>query len=583
MSRVDTMTCLATTGVVQLTARSVFAVTVAFKTGALMVGMPGPPTTTACTLSVPFTTSSRKSPVGKDATELTYGPFGGTACTSVIDPFVSEAFCTVTVAPPTVFPAPSLTVTLKVVSGAPAVVEALMSPCTLSVLLPAPALLRLVAALLLLVDPHANAAAAAARMRMRFIMVLLWKKRVAKGCLTSFRIGPLVGKARPRHVIGDARAPAADVLRRAGLCAAAREDTCLRGAVAEPADAADLKSAGAHRPVRVRLPAAPLRGSARLRLPLGRLENEDARRAAVAQLGEVGVGGGELVLQVGREDGGLVRAGAPPREGVARQRSLSAAVVAAHLVRRPGREPDSHGAAMLHSRRGGDPVPRHLHRARPAGFADIARRWRTGARLARGGLPLEAPPADEPPHAHTDQGGGGDRPVHPLQEPADVVEVLAEQVAERHHCGHGNGRAEHVGEEERPQAHARRAGKEEDGRAQPRRVPADDHRPEPVAGEVDAQLLRPLRRDDLADELVLVRLGAELLAPVVDERVAHDDARVPGQERRQVAGHALRGERAGEEQDQVLADRHAEPGRREEEQQRGIRVPLQELGERVLH
>jgi len=48
----------------------------------------------------------------------------------------------------------------------------------------------------------------------------------------------------------------------------------------------------------------------------------------------------------------------------------------------------------------------------------------------------------------------------------------------------------------------------------------------------------------------------------------------PARSVRQVAGHALRGERAGEEQDQVLADRHAESGRREEEQQRGIRVPL---------
>src|SRR5712664_1902287 len=228
MSRVDTVTCLATTGVVQLTARSVFAATVEFKTGALMVGMPGPPTTTPCTVSVPFTTLSWKSPVGKDATELTYAPFGGMACTSVIEPFGSDAFSTVTVAPPMVFPAPSRTVTLKVVSGAPPVVEALMSPCTWSVLLPAPALLRLVAALLLLVDPHANAAAAAARVRMRFIMVLLRKKRVEKGCLTPSPIGPLFGKARLRYFIGAARTAPADVLRRAGLCAGAREGTSLQ-------------------------------------------------------------------------------------------------------------------------------------------------------------------------------------------------------------------------------------------------------------------------------------------------------------------------------------------------------------------
>src|SRR5712692_7046715 len=180
MSRVDTVTCLATTGVVQLTGRSVFAVTVEFKTGALMVGMPGPPTTTPCTLSVPFTTSSRKSPVGKEATEAAYAPVGGVACTRAIEPFGSEAFSSVTVAPPTVFPAPSRTVTLKVVSGAPFVVEALMSPCTRSVLLPAPGLLRLVAALLLLVDPHASAAAAAARGRMRFILVLLCKCALQK-------------------------------------------------------------------------------------------------------------------------------------------------------------------------------------------------------------------------------------------------------------------------------------------------------------------------------------------------------------------------------------------------------------------
>src|SRR5216683_1713907 len=168
MSRVDTVTCLATAGVVQLTGRSVFAVTVEFKTGALMVAMPGPPTTTPCTLSVPFTTSSRKSPVGKDATELAYAPVGGVACTRAIEPFGSEAFSTVTVAPP-------------------------------------------------------------ARVRMRFIFVLLCKMRVAEGCLTPFRIGPLFGKARPRHVLGDARTSAADVLRRAGLCAGPGEGTCRAG------------------------------------------------------------------------------------------------------------------------------------------------------------------------------------------------------------------------------------------------------------------------------------------------------------------------------------------------------------------
>src|SRR5712691_11987961 len=96
-------------------------------------------------------------------------------------------------------------------------------------------------------------------------------------------------------------------------------------------------------------------------------------------------------------------------------------------------EPDSHGAAMLHRTYGGDPVPPHLQRARAAAFADVA--GRAGARLPRGGLPLAAPPAEEPPHAHTDQGGGGDHPVRPVEQPADVVQVLAEQVAERHHRG----------------------------------------------------------------------------------------------------------------------------------------------------
>src|SRR5713226_4897380 len=267
MSRVDTVTCLATAGVVQLTGRSLFAVTVEFKTGALMVAMPGPPTTTPCTLSVPFTTSSRKSPVGKDATELAYAPVGGVACTRAIEPFGSEAFSTVTVAPPTVFPAPSRTVTLNVVSGAPAVVEALMSPCTSSVLLPAPGLLRLVAALLLLVDPQASAAAAAARVRMRFIFVLLFKMRCrrlshAVPDRTTFGSGAATARSRRRAHVRGGCAPACRGVRRAG------RGYLSSGAVAEPADAGDLKSPSRERspgsspggPIeRVSAPAAPAR------------------------------------------------------------------------------------------------------------------------------------------------------------------------------------------------------------------------------------------------------------------------------------------------------------------------------------
>jgi len=122
---------------------------------------------------------------------------------------------------------------------------------------------------------------------------------------------------------------------------------------------------------------------------------------------------------------------------------------------------------------------RDTYRARPAGSRDsrgaggpergsraAACRWRRRLRTNH-----HTP--------HTDQGGGGDRPVHPLEEPADVVEVLAEQVAERHHRGHGNGRAEHVGEEERPKRTPDAPERKKMARAQPRRVPADDHRPEP--------------------------------------------------------------------------------------------------------
>src|SRR5713101_5067535 len=385
MSRVDTVTCLATAGVVQLTGRSLFAVTVEFKTGALMVAMPGPPTTTPCTLSVPFTTSSRKSPVGKEATEAAYAPVGGVACTRAIEPFGSEAFSSVTVAPPTVFPAPSRTVTLKVVSGAPFVVEALMSPCTRSVLLPAPGLLRLVAALLLLVDPHASAAAAAARGRMRFILVLLCKCALQKAL--ARRSGSdhfLVRRGHGTFSVTRARPPR--MCSGVPGCAPDRARVLVERGRGGTGRRRRLKISVPGTGVRVRVPAAPSSGSARLRLLLGRLEQEDARRAAVAQLGEVGVRGGELVLKLGREDGGLVGARAPPRERVARQRSHPAAVLAAHPVRRPGREPDSHGAAMLHRRCGGDPVPRHLHRARTAAFADIARRGRAGARLLRGGF-----------------------------------------------------------------------------------------------------------------------------------------------------------------------------------------------------
>src|SRR5438128_2922690 len=98
-----------------------------------------------------------------------------------------------------------------------------MSPCTSSVLVPVPGLLRLTAALFVLLEPQASAAAAAARVRMRFISILLRKMRVVNRFRTLFRIGPLFGKAWPRHVIGGAPTWAADdVLRRAGLCAGRR-------------------------------------------------------------------------------------------------------------------------------------------------------------------------------------------------------------------------------------------------------------------------------------------------------------------------------------------------------------------------
>ena len=76
-----------------------------------------------------------------------------------------------TVAPFTVAPAPSVTMTEKVVDGVVVVgVEmAPTLPTTFRVLVPVPGLLWLTAALLVLFEPQASAAAAAARVRMRFI------------------------------------------------------------------------------------------------------------------------------------------------------------------------------------------------------------------------------------------------------------------------------------------------------------------------------------------------------------------------------------------------------------------------------
>ncbi len=93
------------------------------------------------------------------------------ACVRFTTPSGTEELSTVTVAPFTVAPVPSVTVTDRVVCGVVVVgrLAAVMLPTTFSVLVPVPGLLWLTAALLLLLDPQASAAAAAARVRMRFI------------------------------------------------------------------------------------------------------------------------------------------------------------------------------------------------------------------------------------------------------------------------------------------------------------------------------------------------------------------------------------------------------------------------------
>src|SRR2546423_5454036 len=92
----------------------------------------------------------------------------------------------------------------------------------------------------------------------------------------------------------------------------------------------------------------------------------------------------------------------------------------------------------------------------------------------------------------------------------------------------------------------------------------DDHRQASVAREVDAELRLPLDGEDLATDAVLVGSGPEPLSPLVDEEVAEDDASITNGEGRPEIGDVAGGQRAAEQQHEVLADRRAEPRRAED-------------------
>ena len=170
--------------------------------------------------------------------------------------------------------------------------------------------------------------------------------------------------------------------------------------------------------------------------------------------------------------------------------------------------------------------------------------------------------------------------MHP---PPDVVQVLAEEEAERHHYRHRDRGAEAIGGEELPETHTRGAGEEEDGGPQTRRVTSHHHRPEAVSREVDPEPLLPFHGEHLADELVVVCLRPHPRAPVVDEQIAEDHSEVACAERRPVQRDAAGGERSADEQHQVLADGNAQARRREQEDHGQIGEAVQELGEELLH
>src|SRR5207302_829392 len=165
-------------------------------------------------------------------------------------------------------------------------------------------------------------------------------------------------------------------------------------------------------------------------------------------------------------------------------------------------------------------------------FADLGR---SGRGRCPGRPLLEPPPPATCQIDHQpDHDRGRDSPLHLVHDPADVVEVLAELVAERDDDRHGDHRAEHVGGEELPETHARGAGEEEDRGTQTRSVPAHHDRPEAMPLEMNPELLLALFREYPAGEPMLVRPGTEAADPVVDEQVADDHAEVAGRERRPV-------------------------------------------------
>src|SRR3954466_9755221 len=93
-------------GVVQLTSSGWFAVTVEFRVGALIAWLPGYPTTTPCTLSVPFTTERVRSPDGSVVFDAVYWPEPVAVSVSATSP-PRPAFVNVTVAPLTFAARPS--------------------------------------------------------------------------------------------------------------------------------------------------------------------------------------------------------------------------------------------------------------------------------------------------------------------------------------------------------------------------------------------------------------------------------------------------------------------------------------------
>ena len=101
--------------------------------------------------------------------------------------------------------------------------------------------------------------------------------------------------------------------------------------------------------------------------------------------------------------------------------------------------------------------------------------------------------------------------------------------------------------------------------------------------EVGAKLFLPSDGEHLANDAVLVGKGSEPFSPVVDEEIAEDHASVSNGEARPEIGDAPSGERAGEKQHEVLADRRAEARRAEDREDGEIREPAEQRGEHALH